>query len=350
MELSQLCDLVIGSIAFLGVILLVAGLWGQPDQARPVCSTCKADARPSAWNEPLTCVCGSALAKPGAVRTKGRVRRPWRSVVGALLLLAACLLVWDSIRLARRKMILVDRLPLAALLFAVEEEYGWAGKSLERRLEAHDLDAADAASILRPMLTPLPGQGSGAKLQLNQAALAATEWLEPILERWGQGSSEGDPLLDLLCTYQIKESFAAHAAGEALVEVRLYPTDQCTDQWGLRIEAIRVDGKPVESFRLEAAPYRSVWAARARAMSERTRLLTALDQGSIRVPMPDEDRATGHVIEIDGLLVRSPALMYALGDAAIDGTAPPSEWGVWAHCKPIALRVDIAGTTREAPR
>ncbi len=340
MELADLCELVIPCLAFLGVVLLVAGIWGQPDQSRPVCRVCKADARPSAWTEPLTCVCGAALDRPGAVRTKGRVRRPWRSVVGAVLLVAGCLLAWDVVRLAKRRMELLDRLPLAALRVALEQEYEWAGASLERRLEAKDLDAADAASLLRPMLVPLPG--GGAKLQLNQAALAAAEWIDPIFDRWSEGSSMGDPLLDLLCTCQATEAAAAHAAGEALVDLRIAPADQCTDQWGLRIEAIRVDGTPVDRFQYEGSKVESAWGWRRTSRPESSRLVSALDRGAIRIPLPDDDRATGHVVEIDGLLIRSPAFLQAFGDALVDGTAPPAEWGVWAHCKPITLRVELS--------
>ena len=75
----------IGVLAILGTWLVVYGAFGGTAFDRPVCVRCSSDARPVAWRDPMRCACGAVLDQPGAVRTKGRRRRPKTAIVGGVV-------------------------------------------------------------------------------------------------------------------------------------------------------------------------------------------------------------------------------------------------------------------------
>jgi hypothetical protein len=318
---------VVAALAFLGVTLLGLGLFGRPDQGRPTCRACNADARPAAWDSPPVCACGARLDRAGAVRTRGRMRR--RAVVALGVVVTALAIgaggVSRWIRDSGRTW--YDFLPMSIVLDGLRDQSSWAHETvLARRARGSLDDVAFADAVIAANGVPPPFSDEH------------EQFLGVLRAEWIAKPFDVDRLVPQFLGFDL--SFAPVDA-----ETPSTPTDGITlcmtalltgaipDQgraWLFRLTRITVDGAEVP-FNSEVLSGRTSRVLIAGSPGARFSL-----SGSART---DNVEAT---VVVEGYLVLSAVGLAAVGDPLIDSAAPCEEWAIDAVTIPIRREFRIA--------
>ena len=227
--MEHLTDFIIAGVAFLGVTLIAFGLFGRPSHAQPCCVGCGADARPQAWSEAPRCGCGAALDRPGAVRSKGRVRRPRLALLGLALWLAAVAITGETIRLRMSDRSWIAWLPSNFVVGQAIRGHSWA----QSIWEGDDLTPAIAGETLRI------AYGS------EQSAIAIPADL--LFGRWLETRDEAASTIRIMSESIVPVS---RVEGNECICV-LEPGLPMEERWAFRIERVEHKGQPLE-WRLAA--------------------------------------------------------------------------------------------------
>lgn len=326
---------VIGCLAFLAMTLVGLGLFGRPDQSRPTCARCGADARPFAWDAPPRCSCGAGLDRPGAVRTRGRIRRPRAIVAGVVLLvLAAPAMAW-LVGLEQKRLRWFDGLPLAVRAYGLERGDAWAIESAYRRQARAVATASEAAALI---------EAADRGVQLDRLAPPdpRSYLIESLLQAHLDDASIADrtfPIASALAMsaravpcYTTEDGTVRVAAGasvEVNVTLRVLPGGLDATQFIARIERITLNGRDVE------------WVGEC---LDRSPTRVVLMRGTVKVTIPSGTPAGRAELVVDLFLARASGASAVVCDELIDGTAPPSEWGINAMAVPLRRTFPIEVT------
>jgi len=325
MDSHALLNGLLAVLTFISITLVVWGLFGRPNHARPVCVRCKADARPHAWSEPLRCACGHDLARPGAVRTRGRVRRPRVAWLGAAMLVMTGGVLWMALDWPARGFAIVDRAPNWLLKWGLNRDHQWTIDSISRRALASDLSAAQSGDLLTLYTQKTTGRGGR---RLNEPAH------QRLWAKWVSAyGAEQDALLRASCPTSVAmEIDAANPTGPmGFITITLAPLINA-GAWIVRVDRVRCGERDL-AFTLN-------WD-KSSAIVELTSKRIILEAATLVLRLPDDQAIDAHPIIVEGLLAHTPAGPGAPGDHLIDDTAPPESWRVPVIAAPIKWRIDV---------
>ncbi|MDZ4831762.1 MAG: hypothetical protein SGJ09_16395 [Phycisphaerae bacterium] len=166
---------VVIATGFVGAIVLLIAIVGRQDLTRAMCAKCRRDAAPFVWRDPRRCDCGADLAAPRAIRSRGRVRRRWAVVNGALLIALSIAIVIVGAWMRTTKRGWSDALPTSVLMYGLERGDDWAAESLWRRMSRNALREDEAEEILGQFAgaPPVRSRSFQNEQMLGHLALAA---------------------------------------------------------------------------------------------------------------------------------------------------------------------------------
>ncbi len=316
--MDQVPEAIVGVAAFIGIALLGFAIFGRPDQSLPRCSQCRADARRFARNSPMLCECGAALDRPGAVRTKGRVRRWGFAIAGIVVWIAAIGLTLETIRERAIGTSWVRFIPIGALIARSNAGDEWAVDALHERSLADDLSPEDAGALLREIYEPSPNTP---KISGHMA-----------FKRWSLTRPDAARMIPLMSHYAAK---GVHWEGDDLV-CELGPTISLPEAWLLRIERVSIGGREL-SWSLTVAPLYRSGSVGTRAF---------LGTATLRVIVPRDDRPIGPV-ELDALIVASRGAAGMACDPRVNGSTPPTTWPVKSETAPVSIAITLPAAERK---
>lgn len=329
-------SLVFGILAFLATTMIVAGLFGRPDERYPRCSACNADARPYAWDDPPRCACNADLSRPGSVRTRGRVRRLRLVVVGvALLVLTAALGIPADRAIATRGTLLAI-IPEAILAVGIQRDWAWALREVNARAQSGQLEPTSAATLWRDVDRRLAAQPTASD------DLLATE--ARLREVWKRDAAAGAAVIVEALAPRV--TLRQDLERDALPTVRRGDTVLLAFQFVANIgdgAFVRIDSVRLGESRLSPAL--------AHVFGRATRLV--LDASDLPLVIPPDAPLGETVLSLELIAAQSPVARMAVGDALIDSDAAPSSWGIGAVAAPfrveIPLRIEDARPAEGTP-
>jgi hypothetical protein len=310
--LAALESVVLASLAFIALTLIGIGLFGRPDQGKPLCRSCKRDARELAWDDVPTCPCGARLDAPGAVRTRGRVRRPRLVVVGLVIALAdVALLLW-TIPLARRHLNWVDGLPSFIVRYGLEHDAEWAIESIGRRARAETLRPVDLGWLL-------PALAANRSLTLRSLGPSG----DRLMGQWIEHPVNVDAVLPIIAAVDAFDStqlLGGNDPSTLFIGITQSPTVD-EGRWLVRVEGVELDGAAVpfvvQPFDL---PQGEWWPAPGDRV--------IVGRGACSIAVPQSGQGKSATVVLDLTIARTLAAKAAPHDPIIDSAAPPEAWGV----------------------
>lgn len=323
-------ELVLAALAFLAMSFVGFGLFGRPDQSRPTCRACGTDARPFAWEDAPKCACGAALDRPGAVRTRGRIRRPRLVALGALVG-AGAMGGWAlESSLGGTSLQWIDLLPFPVARAGVEQRWRWAMRSVERRQQADaltDEEFADALDTLLSLAAPIEED-----VQVMQDTLV-WRWRQSPVAFGRVGPMVGG--LSVFAEPRAPDDGTGGAGDTIGFSISLSPLDG-TGEWLVRLERVSVAG--------EELPF----AMRRSRASDATRIATPDEPAKGEIRLAGGDSALPVEITFELTVARTCAAEFAAGDALIDSTHPSNRWEVDVVAAPVTrtVRVERRGPQR----
>lgn len=278
--------------ALLAILLIAAGLFGRPNDARPVCVRCRRDARPLAWSDLPRCPCGADLTKAGAVRTSGRVRRPRLAITGIVLFVVVTVATVVAVDLGRKHLTWIDLAPLALIEPSAIAGNDWAVRSVQRRANSTAVAADEALRLLHLVRQPtiaatFPNSGWEGSFA-SAVSRCVSGWREGPLQ-------QGSDAIEVAGVTAIEDPGATDRGTHRVVHLAASPVD-AQRSWMVRIDRVRIDGHEVR------------WELTTVGRRDRSPVPVSrafLHDGTLTVE--SEGRAEG-TIEIDVRLIDDPAV------------------------------------------
>jgi hypothetical protein len=266
----------IGVSSVLGTWLVVYGVFGGPAFDRPVCVRCRSDARPAAWRDPMRCGCGAALDRPGAVRTKGRRRRPKTAILGALVWCAAGGAAFETHRLESLGRTWLDYVPQTLLVQQAAAGRAWAIDLAAERIDPASTSPEEALDLL-------------VGVPWGQTHLTMMSALH---DRWTTSRPNLESAFDRGAGFAVTPV----ETGETTPVYRLSINERITQGWFGRVERVSIGGRDAD-WRLAPSEERWVWQHGRMAFVGAVQLVV--------VPPEGLDRSVAHSISIDLELLHS---------------------------------------------
>ena len=328
-------EFVVGLLAFLAVTVVGFGVFGRPDQSRPTCAICRVDARRFAWENAPVCTCGARLDRAGAVRTRGRIRRPRVIVAGIVFCCATALFAVWTYTIRAQSLTWIDVLPVRVRVEGIRRGAEWALNSVERRQLSRVIGSAEALALLVGMddaLSALPATGT--------ATAAVSELRDTMLETWSEDPEISDRILEIVTGLQVAlaTSTTLPDRGERARGTTIGFDVVLSSRMFFLRGTRGYDGCFVRVERVAIGEQVVPWTMTCYGRSP-TRVV--IDSASCAVQLPSDVSLGDTAITLDMLLVRSAATWAALGDEVIDSETLPDTWGVPARVVRVRRVVPI---------
>jgi hypothetical protein len=320
-------ELLIAAATVLVVASVLGALIGRPDQSRPVCRGCRADARPNAWNDEPRCPCGAPLGRivrdgPSGVGFARRVRSARGVKTALLVLVAGTVLFATAVVLRASRLAWIDLVPYSWIASHAEALEPWALASAARRMQSPWLPATDAVRLTRVARSP------NALVVMNEHWPSLGSALHNALEAWRSGGRPGGvEAMITMAGLTVQEV----AGGPPVVRFPEAPDRVLrtvhlkTERWGeqsgaavVRIERVLVDGEPAPwwigrrppplGLRLDGSPPPPPPIGTGRAI---------VSDEVVRILAPDASGSGRGSIVIEATIIDSPIGWHLLGWLAI---------------------------------